>query len=332
MKQNKKILVTGGGGFLGSAIVKQLVERGESVRSLSRSFYSELEPLGVEQIQGDISDKYAVEHACKGVETVFHTAAKPGVWGAYNEYYQTNVAGTQNVIDACFRHRISRLIYTSSPSVIFNGTDMEGVNESAPYPEKFHAHYPQTKAMAEQLVINASRDGLLTIILRPHLIWGPGDNHLVPRILARAKQLKRIGDDSNLVDTTYIDNAANAHILAADKLQENPELSGKIYFISQGEPIPLWDMIDAILKAGGLPPVRSSISKYTAWIIGVLLECIYKIFHIKGEPRMTRFVAEELATSHWFDISAARNDLGYIPLVSTEEGLQHLELWLKNKH
>ncbi len=171
MKQNKKILVTGGGGFLGSAIVKRLVERGESVRSLSRSFYSELESLGVEQIQGDISDKHAVEHACKEVELVFHVAAKPGVWGDYNEYYQTNVVGTQNVIDACFKYGISRLIYTSSPSVIFNGSDMEGVNESAPYPEKFHAYYPQTKAMAEQLVINASREGLLSIILRPHLIW-----------------------------------------------------------------------------------------------------------------------------------------------------------------
>ncbi len=160
---------------------------------------------------------------------------------------------------------------------------------------------------------------------------GPGDNHLVPSILARAKQLKRIGDGKNLVDTTYIDNAANAHILAADKLQENPELSGKIYFISQGEPITLWDMINAILKAGGLLPVQSSISKNTAWIIGVILEWIYKTFHIKGEPRMTRFVAEELATSHWFDISAAKNDLGYVPLISTEEGLHRLELWLKNK-
>lgn len=328
MKNSEKILVTGGGGFLGGAIVRQLVEKGTKVRSFSRQFYPGLEKLGVEQIQGDIADAEAAAKACSGIEAVFHTAAKPGVWGDYAAYYRANVTGTENIIAACFRHNVSRLIHTSSPSVIFNGKDMEGVNESVPYPEIYHAHYPKTKAIAEQRVLNAARQGLKTIILRPHLIWGPGDNHLVPRILAKAKRLRKIGDGNNRVDTIYIDNAAEAHILADEKLRSNPQLSGKIYFISQDEPISLWNMVNAILKAGGKPPVTRSVSPKTARLLGAILEGIYALFHLSGEPPMTRFVAEELATAHWFDISAAKKDLGYVPKISTAEGLQHLERYL----
>ena len=326
----QKVLVTGGGGFLGSAIVRLLVERGDRVRSFSRSFHPELASMGVEQIQGDIADKIVVENACKGIDTVFHVAAKPGVWGDYADYFKTNVIGTKNVIAACIKHKVTRLVYTSSPSVIFNGTDMEGVDESVPYPEKFHAHYPKTKAIAEQCVIKAASSHLMTITLRPHLIWGPRDNHLVPRIIKRATQLVRVGNGKNLVDTIYIDNAAYAHIQAADKLEENHKLSGNVYFISQGKPIPLWEMIDNILKTAGLTPVKRSISKNTAWMIGAVMEAFYKLFNLTGEPKMTRFVAAELATSHWFDISAAKRDIGYTPLVSTEEGLRRLETWLQN--
>lgn len=326
-----KSLVTGGGGFLGGAIVKLLVERGDEVRSFSRGFYPESARMGVEQIQGDIGDKTAVNRACKGVDLVFHVAAKPGVWGDYSEYYKTNVSGTINVIAACKIHKVSRLVYTSSPSVIFDGADMEGADESVPYPEKFHAHYPKTKALAEQYVADAAKSGLRTIILRPHLIWGPRDNHLVPEIISKAGRITRIGKGKNLIDTIYIDNAARAHILAADKLEKNPEISGKKYFISQDEPVYLWDMINDILKAAGLPPVKYSIPKSAAWLIGAVLEFGYKIFGIKQEPPMTRFVAGELATSHWFNISAAKKDLGYVPEVSIKEGLKRLEAWLKNR-
>lgn len=324
-----KVLVTGGGGFLGGAIVRLLQKRGDAVRSFSRSVYAELEALGVEQIQGDISDQNAVEQAAKGMDLVFHVAAKPGIWGDYSEYYQTNVTGTGNVISACIKHKVARLVYTSSPSVVFNGTDMEGIDESTPYPAGFHAHYPATKALAEQLVVDAAGKGLLTIILRPHLIWGPRDNHLVPRIIKRAKRLVRVGNGRNLVDTIFIDNAAEAHVAAADRLEINPGLSGKIYFISQDEPMPAWDIINGILKAAGLEPVRRSIPHKMAWLIGALLECVYKIFNLNGEPQMTRFLADELATAHWFDISAAKKDLGYAPRISTEEGLRRLEHWLQ---
>lgn len=329
VKKPTQALVTGGGGFLGGAIVRLLQQRGDAVRSFSRSVYAELEALGVEQIQGDISDQNAVEQAVKGMDLVFHVAAKAGIWGDYPEYYQTNVTGTRNVISACFKHRVTRLVYTSSPSVVFNGTDMEGVDESAPYPAEFHAHYPKTKALAEQLVVDAAGKGLLTIILRPHLIWGPRDSHFVPRIIKRAKRLVRVGNGRNLVDTIFIDNAAEAHVAAADRLEINPGLSGKIYFISQDEPIPVWDIINGILKAAGLEPVRRSIPHKMAWLIGALLECVYKIFYLEGEPQMTRFLADELATAHWFDISAAKRDFGYTPRISTKEGLRRLEHWLQ---
>lgn len=330
-RTSANILVTGGGGFLGKAIVKQLVERGDFVRTFSRSRYPALDALGIEQIQGDVSNKTAVEMSCKDVNLVFHVAAKPGIWGNYSDYYKTNVIGTQNIVDACKKHHVRRLVYTSSPSVVFNGTDMEGVNESVPYPDQFHAHYPKTKAMAEQFVVNASGQNLMTIILRPHLIWGPEDNHLVPKILERANRLIRIGSGKNLVDTIYIDNAADAHILAADKLGKNHKLSGNIYFISQDDPVPLWDMVNDILKSAGHPPVKRTTSRKTARTIGSLLEFVYKTFKIRGEPMMTRFLADELSTAHWFDISAAKKDLGYHPKISTREGLRRLESWFRTR-
>ncbi|MFH0729283.1 MAG: NAD-dependent epimerase/dehydratase family protein [Pseudomonadota bacterium] len=323
-----RILVTGGGGFLGGAIVDGLVSRGEKVSSFSRGTYPTLSRMGVRQIAGDLRSPTDVRHACKGIDAVFHVAAKAGVWGTYREYYEINYLGTRNVIDACRAEGVKRLIHTSSPSVVFTGEDMAGVNESVSYPTRYHAPYPATKALAERAVIAAADHTLSTVTLRPHLIWGPGDNHLVPRILSRAAQLRIVGKGDNLVDTTYIDNAAAAHILAADRLAIDPKLSGKVYFISQGDPIALWEMVNAILKAGGLPPIRNHIPYHVAWTIGFFMEGVHRLFRLKGEPRMTRFVANELASTHWFDIRAAREELGYIPQVSTREGLQRLSNWL----
>jgi len=324
----RKVLVTGGGGFLGKAIIKNLAGRGDMVRSLSRGYYPELASLNIEQVRGDICDKSHLEMAFDGIELVFHTAAKAGVWGNYQDYHNTNVLGTNNVISACIDHHIPYLVHTSSPSVVFNGKDMEGVDESAPYAESFPTSYPKTKAIAEQNVVAASGENLKVIILRPHLIWGPGDKHFLPRIISRAKNLARIGKRKNLVDTIYIDNAADAHVLAAEKLQENPGLSGNKYFISQGSPIPIWDMINGILEAAGLPPVERTVPVKAAWLAGAMLEFIHKTFKLPGEPRMTRFVAEELSTSHWFNIEAARRDLGFNPRISIQEGLKYLGEWL----
>jgi nucleoside-diphosphate-sugar epimerase len=325
----ENVLVTGGGGFLGKAIVKRLINKGCRVTSFSRNRYPALDRLNVHQVKGDISNSKAVTKACQDMDLVFHVAAMPGVWGKYADYYATNVIGTENIITACRQNHIPRLIYTSSPSVVFNGKDMEGIDESVSHASSFHTHYPKTKAIAEKAVLAACAKELNAIILRPHLIWGTGDNHLVPRIIDRAKRLRIVGAGKNKVDTIYIDNAALAHVLAAEKLAGNPNLSGRIYFISQDEPLPLWEMVNRILKAGGKKPITRKVPFQIAWVAGALLEFFYKIFKLRGEPMMTRFVARELSTAHWFDISAARQDLGYVPEVSTVEGLKRLEKWLR---
>lgn len=324
------VLVTGGGGFLGTALVRLLISRGETVRSFSRKHHEQLESWGVEQIQGDIGDSAAVEKACRNVEVVFHTAAKTGIWGKYQDYYGPNVAGTKNILESCRRCGVRRLIYTSSPSVVFDGSEMRGVDESAPYPSFFHAPYPRTKAMAEQMVLQAATgEGPAAIALRPHLIWGPGDPHMAPRIIARAHRLRQVGDGTNLVDTIYVDNAAYAHVLAEECLMNKPHLSGRVYFISQDQPIGLWEMINRILAAGGKPPITKTISPAAAYIAGMFFEGLYAMLRIRREPPMTRFVARELATSHWFDIRAAKTDLGYDPPVSIETGLERLAEWLR---
>ena len=332
--KNARVLVTGGGGFLGKAIIKGLLVYTPSIRSLSRKQYPELDALGVEQIQGDISDTAAVERSCEQRDLVFHAAAKTGgMWGSYQGFYETNVVGTRNIIEACKQQEIPYLIHTSTPSVIYAGdADVMGVDESAPYPDRYQTSYQETKAQAERLVAQACEEGAVrAIILRPHLIWGPGDTHFVPRIVKQAKTLRRVGDGKNRIDTTYIYNAAQAHILAAEKLMTNQQLSGRIYFISQGEPVYLWDMVNHLLAAAGQPPVRKSIPTGLAYAIGWFLECVYKSLRIASEPRMTRFLANELSKNHWFDISAAKRDLGYVPEVSLTEGLKQLEAWMKTK-
>ena len=319
-------LVTGGGGFLGSAIVRRLVARGDRVRSLSRGRYPELDALGVEQIQGDMTDAGAVDRAVAGCDVVFHVAAKAGVWGPYADYYRANVLGTQHLLDACRKHDVHRLVFTSSPSVVFDGRDMEGVDESAPYPAHYEAAYPKTKAEAERRVLAANGADLATVALRPHLIWGPGDNHLTPRILerGRAGRLRRIGRANKLIDSVTIDNAADAHLLAADRLSPGSPIAGKAYFITNGEPVPLWDLVNRILAAGGVLPVTRTIPTWLAYTVGWLLETAYTVLRRRDEPPLTRFVVRELTTAHWFNIEAARRDLGYEPKVSIEEGLRRL--------
>jgi 2-alkyl-3-oxoalkanoate reductase len=325
-----RALVTGGGGFLGNAIVRLLVERGDEVRSFSRGDYPELARLGVIRYRGDLADREALARSAQGCDIVFHVAARAGIWGRYADFYRANVTGTENVIAACVQQGIGRLVYTSSPSVVFDGRDVEGDNESLPYPTHFEAPYPRTKAMAEKLILAADSPRLATVSLRPHLIWGPGDNHLVPRIIARARagRLRRIGSRPCLVDTVYVDNAAKAHLLAADRLAPGGCIAGRSYFISNGEPLPLWEMVNRILAAAGMPPVSRSIPAGAALAAGALCEAVWALLRLPGEPPMTRFVAREMATAHWFDISAARRDLAYKPEISIDEGLQRLQKWL----
>jgi 2-alkyl-3-oxoalkanoate reductase len=324
-------LVTGAGGFLGRYLTEQLVARGERVRTLARGRYAELESLSVETIQGDIQDAAAARRACQGIDTVFHVAAVAGIWGPWRHFYGINTLGTQNVVAACRAAGVQRLVYTSSPSVTFAGRDQCGVDESAPYPTRWLCHYPHTKALAEQHVLAANGEGLLTCSLRPHLIWGPRDQHLIPRLIERARrgQLRQVGDGTNLVDAVYVENAAAAHLLAADALQPGSPACGRAYFITNGQPVNCWQWIGAILALAELPPVTRRISLRAAYAAGAALEGLWTVLGRTDEPRMTRFLAAQLATSHYFDITAARRDLGYQPQVSMAEGMQRLGTWLK---
>lgn len=303
------------------------------MRVLGRGNYPHLTDCISRLFQSDIRDATAVRAACQGVDTVFHVAAMPRIWGKRRDFESVHVEGTKNVIDACRDCGVEKLIYTSTPSVVFgNGREsLCGVNESHPYPRAYLADYPRTKAIAEQMVLRANGEGLATVALRPHLIWGPGDPHLVPRIIARSRagKLRQIGGDDTLVDVTYIDNAAHAHILAANALKPCASCAGRAYFISQGEPVQLWEWLNKILSAIGAPTITRKISYARAYRIGGCCEAIYRVMRLRGDPPMTRFLAAQLANSHYFDISAARRDFGYDLLVSTESGERRLIECLK---
>ncbi|MDO5552918.1 MAG: NAD-dependent epimerase/dehydratase family protein [Planctomycetia bacterium] len=332
------ILVTGGGGFLGENVVTQLVERGERVRVFCRGDYPHIRAMGVDLVRGDLRDAQAVSDACRGMDVVFHTAGLPGISVWRKPFYETNVVGTKNILAACFEHKIRKLIYTSSPSVTDGGKPQLGVDESTPYPKKHLAWYPETKAIAERMVLAAngkcdfnpaspvSRDGLLTCSIRPHLLWGSGDRQLVPRLIERAKsgRLAQVGDGTNLIDIAHVENAAKAHLLAMDALEFGSPVAASAYYISQGEPVNCWQWVNRLLAIEGLPPVAKKISFQSAWNHGAVFEAIYKMFGLTGEPPMTRFLSTQLAQSYWFDISKARRELGYEAFVSTEEGIRRM--------
>jgi nucleoside-diphosphate-sugar epimerase len=310
-----RVLVTGGGGFLGRVLVNLLRARGDTVRSFSRSASPELASVGVEMHMGNLADADAVDHAVRGCDAVFHVAAKAGVWGSWDEYFRPNVLGTRNIIAACRRQGVGRLIYTSTPSVVFNGEAHAGADEALPYGRGFPCHYPHTKAIAEREILAAhDPKNLAVVALRPHLIWGAGDPHLVPRILARASRLRIVGNGQNRVDLTHVRYAAQAHLLALDALARphNPA-GGRAYFISDGAPVKLWDWINELLARLGRPQIERRISLPVAKTIGGVMETLWRTLRLRSEPPMTRFVATELAKDHWYSIAAARRDLGYAP-------------------
>ena len=342
-QQSQHVFVTGAGGFLGKAICRLLRLANIKVTGFSRGYYPELSQMGVTMVQGDITDFVRLKEAMQSCDLVFHVAAKAGVWGSKDDYFKPNVQGAENIIRACQELAITRLVYTSTPSVTFAGIDEAGIDESQPYADNFLNYYAESKALAEQLVLAASHGSatdllddkqLKTVALRPHLIWGPNDPHLVPRVLerARAGKLKLVGKEDKLVDTIYVDNAAYAHILAALALAK-PQANciGKAYFISNDQPITMAAMLNNILNCVDLPPVTRRIPSSVAYAVGASLEWLYKLLNKKQEPIMTRFVARQLSTSHYFDISAAKKDFGYKPLITIEAGMQQLKASLLSK-
>ena len=325
-----KVLVTGAGGFLGGALARLLRAKGLHVRAYVRRDSLELEKEGFELFKGDICDERALRRACAGCGAVFHAAAKVGIWGKREEYVRANVEGTRNTVNACLGENVPRLVFTSSPSVVFDGRDCYGWNESVGYPAHFDSFYSESKAAAERLVLAANSPRLSTVSLRPHLMWGPGNDKLVSGIISRGAKgrLRMIGGMNKPVDTTYIEDAAEAHYMAAIKLDDGSAARGKAYFISQGDPRPVWEIVNSILDCAGLPHVQKNLSLNTAKTLARLCELAYSMFAPSVEPPLTRFVVGELTTAHWFDISAARRDLDYKPRHAIEHGMRELKKWL----
>jgi nucleoside-diphosphate-sugar epimerase len=324
-----EILVTGGSGFLGRYIIRDLLQHGHQVRSLQRRAAHELDALGVKTFYADLEHFEEVSHAVRGCDAVFHVAAKAGVAGPLSEYERINYQGTLNILAACRQHGVGRLVYTSSPSVVYDGKSQTGVDESLPYPRRFMTAYQKTKAAAEEAVLKANSLELRTVSLRPHLIWGPGDNHLIPRLVARAKKgrLRLVGAGDNLIDTVYVENAAAAHLIALDRLISRPLICGKAYFITNQEPWSFEAMLNGILEAYGMAPVKKRLPYWLAYAGGALCEELFGVVAPGREPPLTRFVVKQLATSHYFNHARAQEELGYRPHLSIREGLQKLKTY-----
>ncbi len=334
----KRVLVTGGGGFVGRAIVCRLLPYMEEVRVLGRNHYPDLAAEGVNCVVGDISCLADVQRAVKGVELVFHVAARAGIWGRWQDYYLPNVVGTENILQACHKGNIHHLVYTSTPSVVFAGESIVGKSAAElAHSNTFLCHYAKSKSIAEKKVLSSVSGQFLACAIRPHLVWGPGDPHLLPRLVAagRAGKLKQVGDGSNLVDISYIDNVAEAHLCAALALLDSErcnQVNGKAYFLGQSQPENLWQWINTLFAALEIPSVENVVSYRAAYAAGALFELFYGIGLLAGwkkEPPMTRFVAGQLAKSHCFCHQATKRELGYTERVSTEEGIKRSVQWLK---
>ncbi len=313
-----RAVVTGGGGFVGGALCERLRADGHEVVAVGRRPNPRAEGLGLRVVVCDLAAVDArsrLAEAFAAADCVFHTAAHVKMWGPREAFVRGNVVATETVLAACRDAGVGRLVFTSSPSVIAADHDLRGVDETQPYPRTYRALYPETKAAAERAVLAAHGTDLRTIALRPHLIFGPGDTNLVPTILerARAGRLVQVGAGKNLVDLTFVDDCVTAHLRAAEALVSRPSAGGRAYFISQGDPVPLWDWIDRVLALHGLPPVRRRLSLAAAVGLATVAETAWKALRLRSDPPLTRFLAEEMATDHWFDISAARRHLGYEP-------------------
>ncbi len=327
-----RVLVTGGGGFIGLALTRALCSQGMEVRVLSRHHSPAAELAGAISIRGDIRDLDTVNRAAKGCSTVYHVAAKAGIWGAFQEYYSINVLGTLNVIAACRKQGVARCVYTSTPSVVFDGHSLEGVDESVPYAEKPQCHYAVSKIIAEQQVLKADCAAIRTTAIRPHLVWGPGDTHLIPRLMARGRagNLKIIGKGTNLVDIAYIDNVVHAHLLAAENLATTATAAGRSFFIGQQDPVQLWSWINELFVLMEVPKITARMSLTAAKSAGWLLEKVHAALQLEQEPKMTRFLAEQLALSHWFNKNSGATILGYREQVTTKQGMERTVHWLKD--
>lgn len=326
-----RVMVTGGGGFVGRHVVRALLDEGHQVSFLARSRYPEVEALGATGLQVDLCDPEALTDALADIDAVLHVAAHTDAWGEKEDFFRINVGGTRHVIEACRTRGIGRLVYTSTPSVVGYERDIENGGQDLPYAQRHLFHYPASKAEAEQLVLAANGPELATVALRPHLVFGAGDNHTLPGLVSRASAnaLIQVGPGDNRVDLTYIDNAAGAHVDALRALG-GPEAAcaGRPYFISNAEPVRLWDWIGVVLAALDLPGPRARVGLPTAMALGGAMEWVWRSFGLSGQPRVTRMIAAGLARSHWYDMEPARRDLGYQVRVDMATGTERTIQWL----
>jgi nucleoside-diphosphate-sugar epimerase len=324
-----KALVTGGTGFLGGALARRLQRLGWEVTALGRnaSKIEELKSGGIHARSLDLKNQDAMADACRDQEIVFHCAALPSPWGNFEAFYQANVIGTRNVIRGCERHKVKRLVYVSTPSLYFDYSSRTNVRETDPLPEPV-SNYAATKILAEQEIDQAFEKGLATIAIRPRALFGPGDTVIFPRLIPRLQsgRLPILGDGENVVDLTYIDNVVDALLLCA----ESPDGTlGKKYNISNGEPVRIWKLVERICTELNLPQPRRKISYRTAYAAASVLEMIYTLIPTHPEPPLTRVSVSMMANSTTLDITAAKQELGYQPKVSVEEGFDKFMQWWK---
>jgi 2-alkyl-3-oxoalkanoate reductase len=314
------VLVTGASGFLGRAVAAEFIARGHEVRTLQRR------PSGVggaTDLLGSITDPRMLSRAVDGVHGVVHLAAKVSLAGHADEFRAVNVEGTRSLLDAAERAGVSRFVQVSSPSVAYAGSALAGVGAEPADPERAHGDYARTKAEGEVIALARDSASLHVVAVRPHIVWGPGDTQLVARIVDRARRgrLPLLNGGTALIDTTYIDNAATAIRAAHDRA---PDAHGRAYVVTNGEPRPVGDILAGICLAAGVLPPRRSIPAWLGRIAGSAIERIWAIAPGADEPPMTRFLAEQLSTAHWFDQRDTRRDLAWSPTVSIDEGLRRL--------
>jgi len=328
-----RVLVTGGGGFLGRYVVEACLARGHAVTALGRGAYPELEALGAHTVRADLAERSAVSAAVAGNEALVHVAAKTGVFGPRADFRRANVEGTQNVLAACREHGVARLVHTGSPSSTFDGRDHRRVATDLPHARRFLSPYPESKAESERLVLEANGPALATCVLRPHLLIGPRDPHLIPRLLerGRARRLAIVGDGTNEVSLTWAADAAAAHVDALEALAPGAPHAGRAYFIAQRDPVVLWEWINELFGRLGLLPVSRHVPLRTAYAAGWCLESLWRLLRRPGEPPMTRFVALQLARSHSYSPAPAERDFGYRESLSMAQATERLAEHLRAK-
>jgi nucleoside-diphosphate-sugar epimerase len=317
-----RVLVTGATSLLGGAVARRLQARGDDVTVFQRR----PSELGFREVLGDVADRSAVDTAVAGVDVAVHAAARVSVVGPWSAFAKTNITGTANMLDAARTAGVTRFVYVSSPSVANAGKSLVGAPAGRADPDRARDHYSRSKASAELSALAAATDGFSVVAVRPHLVWGPGDTQLVGRIVTRARQgrLAVIGSGGALIDTTYIDNAADAIVAAADRADG---LSGRAFVVSNGQPRPVRELLNRIASAAGLEPPRLRVPVGVARAAGSVLERAWARLQREGDPPITRFLAEQLSTAHWFDQRETREALGWQPLVHLDEGFARLESW-----